>query len=62
VVSSRIRPARCRFTTCSSAATVEEIGTYDGVVRIEETVTIALALCERHAGALRNEVVLLETA
>ena len=43
---------------------VEEAASASGVVdelfRLEETV--ALALCERHAAALREEVVVLQTA
>jgi hypothetical protein len=50
----------CDFAECNDPPTVEAIGTYDGVFGIEETV--ALALCRRHADALRDDVLLLEVA
>ncbi len=50
----------CYVAACGDTAIVEAIGTYDGVFGIVETV--AFALCERHAEALRNEVVVLATA
>ena len=50
---------RCYFTTCSTPATVEAIGCFDKVFGIEQTV--ALALCERLAASLRDEVLVLDT-
>jgi hypothetical protein len=50
----------CFFVSCSEPATVEAIGTYHGAVDLEETV--ALVLCERHALALQDGLVLLQTA
>ena len=41
---------------CAEPAATEAIGTYDGVFGIEETVP--LALCRRHADALRDELVI----
>src|SRR5215212_2976872 len=47
------------LTCCTDAATVEAIGTYDEVFGIQETV--AMMLCERHAAALRDVVVVVDT-
>jgi hypothetical protein len=49
----------CYFTTCGEPAVVEAIGSYDFACGVEQTV--ALALCVRHAEALRDEVILLTT-
>ena len=49
----------CYFATCLDPATVEAIGTYDGVSGVMETV--ALCLCERHAAAMRDEELVLAT-
>jgi hypothetical protein len=51
---------KCFVIGCDETATVEGIGTHDGVCGIVETV--ALCLCERHAAALRNEVLVLATS
>jgi hypothetical protein len=50
----------CWFVPCADPASVEAVGTWDRVCGIEQT--IALALCRRHADALRDELLLLETA
>jgi hypothetical protein len=50
----------CYFATCRNPAMVEASGTYDSAFGLQETV--ALAVCERHAEALGDEVVLLQTA
>jgi len=50
----------CYFAECDEPPTVEAIGTYDRVFGIEQTV--ALARCRRHADALADELLLLETA
>jgi hypothetical protein len=50
----------CYFVTCAEAASVEAIGTWDVVFGVERTVP--LALCRRHADALRDELLLLDVA
>ena len=50
----------CWFVNCRAPAEVEGIGTWYRVFGVERT--IVLTLCREHADALRDEIVLLETA
>jgi len=49
--------APCFFPTCDAAATIEAIGTYNALFSLDETV--AMMLCERHAKAVNDVVVLV---
>jgi hypothetical protein len=49
----------CFFASCAEEASLEAIGTYQGALGLDETV--ALVLCERHAHALQDGLVILET-
>lgn len=52
-----MRPDPKTCSLCGGPATVSAIGTY-AVFGLEES-TVALALCERHAGLLQDEVLTL---
>jgi hypothetical protein len=50
----------CSFAACREPVAFEAIGTYDEASDLYETVV--LVLCERHADAFRDELVILELA
>jgi hypothetical protein len=50
---------QCWFLGCRQPAVVEAVGRYDDVFGVESTV--AMALCDRHASAARDDVVILTT-
>ena len=49
--------SRCFLAPYNAAATIDAIGTYDALFGLDETV--AMMLCERHAEAVEDVVVLV---
>ena len=50
----------CWFAPCQEPVLVEAIGTYEDVFGLEQTVP--MALCDRHARIIQDNVVILRTA